>query len=291
MVTEYILSPHYEFFIDKAHRDAGYDMRSFHIHKKYEIYYELEGTRRYYINDAAYLINAGNFVLIGPDEVHKTGSVDNSAHTRYVINFNREYLLSLAQAMPQVDLFECFERGVHVLSVPIKQQNIIESLLGRLWSDREDASGHGKAMRKLLLCELLLHLTRYTKEAAEKETSQGRISHATIEKIQSYISTNYNSSLSLSAIAQQFYISPFYLSHLFKKTTNLSIVEYINSVRMMAGKNLLETTDLSVAQVADETGFSNPAHFRRVFKESTGLSPQQYRKYYHRDGIRAREGI
>ncbi|MDL2324923.1 AraC family transcriptional regulator [Ruminococcaceae bacterium OttesenSCG-928-A16] len=279
MVKEYIYSPHYDFYIDRAQRAAGYDMKTFHIHKKYEIYYEVEGTRRYYIDDAAYLVNAGNTVMIGPDSVHKAVSVENMPHTRYVLNFNHEYLDNLAQAFPGVNLFECFSSGLHVLQVSPKKQAVIESLLARIWEHYEDPSAEALAMRKAQLVELLLTLSQYTKSA--KQGQQGKISNKTIDKIQSYISTHYKENLTLTSIAAQFYVSPFYLSRLFKKTTNLSIIEYINSVRLMAGKNLLETTHLKVAEIAEEIGFTTTTHFSRIFKEGTGLSPQQYRKYYH----------
>ena len=45
MVSEYVYSPHVDFFIDHVDRDTGYEMPSFHIHHKYEIYYEIEGSR------------------------------------------------------------------------------------------------------------------------------------------------------------------------------------------------------------------------------------------------------
>ena len=64
MVSEYVYSPHVDFFIDRVDRDTGYEMASFHIHHKYEIYYEIEGSRRYFIEDAAYIVNAGSVVLI-----------------------------------------------------------------------------------------------------------------------------------------------------------------------------------------------------------------------------------
>ena len=56
MVSEYVYSPHVDFFIDHVDRDTGYEMPSFHIHHKYEIYYEIEGSRRYFIEDAAYIV-------------------------------------------------------------------------------------------------------------------------------------------------------------------------------------------------------------------------------------------
>ena len=78
MVSEYVYSPHVDFFIDRVDRDTGYEMPSFHIHHKYEIYYEIEGSRRYFIEDAAYIVNAGCVVLIGENQIHKTASLGDT---------------------------------------------------------------------------------------------------------------------------------------------------------------------------------------------------------------------
>lgn len=281
MVKEYVYSPHYDFFIDKASRGAGYEMRTFHFHKKYEIYYEIEGPRRYYIEDAAYLINAGNIVLIGQDSVHKTGSVEDMPHSRYVLNFNAEYLAEIAACFPQADLLACFESGLHVLQVSPKKQHVVEQLLARMWETHDDTQPEAVALRKLQLAELLLTLAAYTQQAKQEHAEQGKISHKTIDKIQAYISANYTSDLTLSHIASQFYLSPHYLSRLFKKTTGLSLIEYINSVRLMAAKNLLEHSSLKISQIGEQTGFTTTTHFSRIFKQGTGLAPQQYRKLYN----------
>mgnify|MGYP002604692613 CR=1 FL=1 len=58
MASEYTYSPRMDFFIERVDRATGFEMPCFHIHHKYEIYYEIEGTRRYFIEDAAYIVNA-----------------------------------------------------------------------------------------------------------------------------------------------------------------------------------------------------------------------------------------
>lgn len=277
-MKEFVFSPHYDFFIDKVHRIKGYEMRTFHLHKKYEIYFQAEGTRRYYINDSAYLVNAGSVVLIGQDSVHKTSSVDNSPHTRYVINFSADYLNIVQSVMPNVDLLACFKSGVAVIPLSGKKLRYVETLLSSLWEGYSEQSEAGTALRRMQMSTFLIYLAKYSAEALLVEAKNGKITNPTIEKIQEHISTHYKDELSLSLIAAQFYISPYYLSRLFKKTTNLSIVEYINSVRVMAAKTYLESGKLSVERIADETGFSTTSHFSRVFKDTTGLSPQKYRK-------------
>ena len=248
MVSEYVYSPHVDFFIDRVDRDSGYEMASFHIHHKYEVYYEIEGSRRYFIEDAAYIVNAGCVVLIGENQIHKTASLGDTASSRIVM----------------------------------KQQNHIQGLLQQLLALQEETSPESDALRKMLLATLLLELKDLCRQQQEQGGENGRVSNHIVDQIQAYIAEHYAEKLTLTGIASQFYISPYYLSRLFKKSINLSLIEYINGVRIKAAQNLIEKSNESISDIAEKTGFMTTAHFRRVFKDATGLSPQQYRQYYKR---------
>lgn len=134
MVKEYTYSPHVDFYIDMIDREHSYDMGSFHTHHKYELYYEVEGARRYFIEDSAYIVNAGNVILIGENQIHKTGSVGDGPTSRIVCNFSREYLQEISGAFPKIDLFSFMsEENNHLLSnITVKQQNYIYSILQQL---------------------------------------------------------------------------------------------------------------------------------------------------------------
>ena len=111
-----------------------------------------------------------------------------------------------------------------------------------------------------------------------RSAMDARPRNETVEQICAYLAANYQQKLSLTEVAARFYISPYYLSRLFRRVTGQSIVDYINARRIEAAQKLLETTELSIGSVAEQTGFASAAHFRRVFRETMGVGPLQYRK-------------
>jgi transcriptional regulator GlxA family with amidase domain len=70
------------------------------------------------------------------------------------------------------------------------------------------------------------------------------------------------------------------LKRRFKAATGVSIIEYLQNLRVEEAKGLLEASDLAVDEISYEAGYSDPSFFRRLFKRLTGLSPSNYRKMF-----------
>jgi YesN/AraC family two-component response regulator len=83
--------------------------------------------------------------------------------------------------------------------------------------------------------------------------------------------------LTLPALSDHFYISTSHLSRLFKEVSGFTFTEYMNIVRIKEAQKLLRETNFKVADIAETVGFGNIAHFGRVFKENTNITPLQYR--------------
>lgn len=99
-----------------------------------------------------------------------------------------------------------------------------------------------------------------------------------IEKVKKYISTHIEENLSIDRLAGQVYLSPGYLSYIFKKETGMNLSRYIKECRMEKAKALLKETNMKIVQVGKEVGFSNVSYFCQSFREYCGVSPEKYRK-------------
>ena len=93
-----------------------------------------------------------------------------------------------------------------------------------------------------------------------------------------FMHENLSAKLSVADIAARVHVSPSRLSHLFKAETGMSIMSYLVRARLDEAKRLLASPDTSVAQVAEQVGFADAAHFSRSFKRAQGISPSDYRR-------------
>ncbi|MGN6419223.1 MAG: helix-turn-helix domain-containing protein [Pseudobacter sp.] len=113
----------------------------------------------------------------------------------------------------------------------------------------------------------------YDVNTIRDESKSGRIA-----AICRYIEENYHQDISLKSLADQIKLSESAFSHLFKKRTSRSFVEYLNEVRIgQATKMLLETT-LTISEISYRCGFNNLSNFNKMFRKLKKQTPSEYRK-------------
>lgn len=104
-----------------------------------------------------------------------------------------------------------------------------------------------------------------------------------IRTAKNYIDENYDKKISLEDVARHAYISPNYLSSLFKKEMGINFIEYVTEIRLREAKKLLEDMKYSVVEVAQMVGYKDVGHFCNVFLKKYGVSPTAYRKKQNSD--------
>lgn len=93
-----------------------------------------------------------------------------------------------------------------------------------------------------------------------------------------YIRTHMDdASLTLNSMAEHVGLSSNYFGYVFKQRTGVNFIKYLTNVRMEHAKELLRTTDLTSAQIAERVGFLDPNYFSVVFKKTCGMTPREYR--------------
>lgn len=95
-----------------------------------------------------------------------------------------------------------------------------------------------------------------------------------------YIENNYMKSLTLEEVSRVVGFNPTYFSTVFKKETGLTFLEYLSNIRMSQAKQCLKGTNLTVAAICEQVGYSDVRHFTKSFTKYTGLKPNEYRKIY-----------
>ncbi len=99
-----------------------------------------------------------------------------------------------------------------------------------------------------------------------------------IEKCCHYLQIHCTEQISIPALAQKMGYSASHLTRLFKKETGMTILDYVRNVRMEQAKNALRLGGESVQEICHRLGFSSQSYFGKQFKESTGMSPMEYRE-------------
>lgn len=103
------------------------------------------------------------------------------------------------------------------------------------------------------------------------------LTHAQLQRAVDYINTHLDRDLSLEKIASVINISPTYFASLFKHATGMSPHQYVIQQRVERAKLLLAKTDLAIADIALQVGFSSQSHLTQQFKRLTSMTPKQIR--------------
>jgi two-component system response regulator YesN len=119
------------------------------------------------------------------------------------------------------------------------------------------------------LCGMTAELTQKT---AKEKNSQGLIT-----SICDYLKKNYKQNITLNTLADKFYVSPSYLSRRFKEKTGVTLVQYLEDIRMEKAREYLSRSNAQITDISEQVGYMDPAYFSKVFKKKHLVSPSDYR--------------
>lgn len=249
---------------------------NYHSHDHIELCLAIKGSHEMYVDGKNYLLKEGDLMILNPGTYHRS-------------------LASTDQGPPVVECYIGFS-GIHLrgqepnhMMLPGGKQ-IYELPLGlkqdifKICAAMEKESGSCKAGRYFMLksyvIQIICLLIREEHEKAEEH--EGYIFKSTnkkyvVKQIKKYLEEHYQEKISLDTIAQNMYLSTFYISKLFKNETGDTPINYLIQIRMeKAGKIIKEGKAKSIQDVAAMVGYEDAYHFSKLFKKYYGMSPSSY---------------
>ncbi len=160
---------------------------------------------------------------------------------------------------------------VSVISLYMKEKHIKSvDLLDKKATEVFDEISDVYELREWLDC-LIERVMEYS-ESKMKENSA-----AIVENVKAYITENLSSDLSLNLVAEKVFLSPQYLSKVFKEHIGMNFSAYVTDIRMEKAAELLLSENISIEAIAGMVGYNTPHYFIKKFKEKYGVTPKIYR--------------
>lgn len=127
--------------------------------------------------------------------------------------------------------------------------------------------------------DVCFSLTKLLRKFSEETFNLSKVKHIDLlSRSISYIRTNYMHKITLDDVAEYVFLSPSYLSKLFKDELGTNFNSFLTSVRIERSRILLMSDELSIAEIAELSGFFDQSYFNKVFKRETGVTPKKYRE-------------
>ncbi|EHJ01908.1 two component transcriptional regulator, AraC family [Clostridium sp. DL-VIII] len=161
---------------------------------------------------------------------------------------------------------------------------ILSSIYQNIYKEMRKVSGMdlNRKIDKIYSCRTIQEindvLNNIINSMEKRFSKEGINDRHEIELVKSYVYENYGKDLSLEILAEYVYMTPSYLSSIFKKETGIGINSFIKNYRMEKAKDMLENTNIKIKAIGNIVGYSNISYFCQSFKEFYGLTPEKHRQ-------------
>lgn len=242
----------------------------------YTVTVVLYGEGACYIEGNGYKLSDGDLVVISPDEIRHFKFAQSGYHERVSLYFSKTLLSSMWELeLLLIQIFRKDPPGIgNKYTAQDYNRETVMYIIDNLCSIIQNADLSMKDSRiHLLILELLFTLYDSQKPAVMPLSNQAQDSK--IWEICRYIKEHLSDNLSYSQLQARFFVSRYQLTEVFKRTTGMTLTEYITHKRLLQVTTLVCNGD-GIESAAYRSGFHTYSHFYKEFKKRYKLSPKEY---------------
>lgn len=248
------------------------DEKRYHSHDYLELAYILSGSGKYRIDDVVYEVTEGDLLIFNPGTMHQALVTDVENHTT-------EFFVGVSDVkFGEYDENYLPSPSGHTI---FHTKGELKQKLFKLCASMEAENALWRQGRYYMLkayaMQILLLIIREQTDPVEVKTGYSFESvnkKYVVEQIVNYFEDHYAEKISLDQIAENMYLSPFYISKIFKSETGDAPIRHLINIRLEKAKELLESGwSGSIQEVAAKVGYDDAYHFSKLFKKRYGVSP------------------
>lgn len=271
------------YYIDSGH--PQYNM-PFHWHKEWELIRIIKGSFTIHADDQEFTAHAGDCLLLRDSMLHG-GTPSDCVYDCLVFDLHslfrsfeliKKYLRPIYRMEILPDILYKYEESPSIYTLVSELMEANAAAMQDTSSAFPLSDCHELITVSCLgnLFARILQSGCYTTNQKEAIHSAHRIGQ--IKSVLEYIEQQYQSEITLDALAEVAGMNPKYFCRIFKEITQQTPMDYVIFFRIEQAAKLLSTTDLSVIETGLECGFNDCSYFIRTFKRLKNMTPNQYRK-------------
>jgi AraC-like DNA-binding protein len=271
---QYMIDREYEVY-EKEGVPTG--AMAFHYHDFYEILYVLEGEYSSMVENQSYHLHKGDFLLINQNVMHKYQPMEGRAEDskRIILWATGAFLKGLSDG--DVDLTECFRtENSRAWHFPVYYEEMLRGFLLKLALDGA-STGLRRTMDRGYLTLFFSNLNLLCNRKESLLSGEYVAEHPLVARVSAYVDEHIDEAISLEDLSKQAHLSKYHFLRKFKELTGVTAHAFVMNKRLIRACELLQKGE-SVADVCQNTGFSDYSVFLRNFKAAFGVSPGQYRQ-------------
>ena len=274
----------YEFPVNISYEQLSrYERGSFswHWHPEIELTFVLSGQIGYQVNGKSYVLKEGDGIFCNTNAPHTGHMIDGMDCVYISTTFAPRFLYGFSNSVIQTRYVEPVLTDMQLASIvfspEIDWQNQVLACMHRIYDlSLSQPSAFEMEIQELLL-SIWIEIYRHASFSGESQNTAATRDVERLRILLDYIHRHYMEHLTLEDLAAQIHICRSECCRFFKKCMNESLFDYLLDYRIEKSLPLLLERQASITSVAEQTGFSSPAYFSKIFRQQMGCSPSEYR--------------